>query len=106
MTDQPQKPTRVINITTDGQPDVYVGRPSRWGNPYIVGKHGTREEVIGMYREWLLQQPDLMARIHTLRGKTLGCWCKPAACHADVLAELADSGEYEPEESAEQGALL
>lgn len=91
--------TRVINIQRDGQPDVYVGRPSRWGNPYRIGQDGTREEVIAKYRRWLMRQPELLAQIHTLRGQTLGCWCAPQPCHADVLAELADSGEYEPDEA-------
>ena len=70
--------------------DVYIGRPSKWGNPFRIGRDGNREEVIRKYREWLLNNPKLLAQIHELRGKTLGCWCKPAACHGDVLAELAD----------------
>ena len=43
-----------------------------------------------MYREWIMQQTDLLADLHELKGKTLGCWCKPRWCHGDVLAELAD----------------
>lgn len=70
--------------------DVYIGRPSKWGNPFTIGKHGTREQVIQQYREWVVQQPEIMAELHELRDKVLGCWCKPKACHGDVLAELAD----------------
>jgi len=70
--------------------DVYVGRPSLWGNPFRVGVDGTRAEVIKKYREHLLSSPNLMAKLPELRGKTLGCWCKPQACHGDVIAELAD----------------
>lgn len=69
--------------------DVYIGRPSRWGNPFSIGKDGTREEVIDKYRDWIRNQPSLMSAIHTLRGKTLGCWCAPLPCHGDVLLELA-----------------
>lgn len=71
--------------------DVYIGRPSEWGNPFVIGKHGTREEVIEKYLRWVLEQPHLMANVHTLRGKTLGCFCAPLMCHGHVLAELADS---------------
>jgi hypothetical protein len=67
-----------------------IDRSTIWGNPFFIGKHGTRSEVIEKYRQWLLTQPELYARIHELRGKTLGCWCKPAACHGDVLIELLE----------------
>jgi hypothetical protein len=70
--------------------DVYIGRPSKWGNKFVIEKDGTREEVIEKYREWLLQQKDLMDDLHELKGKTLGCWCSPQACHGDVLSELAN----------------
>ncbi len=74
-----------------GKPfDVYCGRPSPFGNPFVIGKDGTRDEVIARYREWLPTQPNLMAEVHTLHGKTLACWCFPhQACHCDVLLEFA-----------------
>ena len=71
--------------------DVYIGRPSKWGNPFAIGRHGTREEVIAEYRCWIQTRPALLAALPELKGKRLGCWCKPAACHGDVLAELAES---------------
>jgi hypothetical protein len=76
--------------------DVYIGRGSCsiWGNPFEIDVHGTRSEVIAKYREYLLGNPELMALLPSLRGKTLGCWCKPEACHGDVLAELADVTEF------------
>ena len=70
--------------------DVYIGRPSKWDNPFVIGKHGTRDEVIQRYREWLMSQPELLAEVKTLKGKVLGCYCAPAACHGDVLSELAN----------------
>lgn len=69
--------------------DVYIGRPSKWGNPFTIGPDGTREEVIAKYTAWLIDQPHLIVAIPELRGKTLGCWCAPKACHGDVLAALA-----------------
>ncbi|MDT7785187.1 MAG: hypothetical protein QOF58_3606 [Pseudonocardiales bacterium] len=69
--------------------DVYIGRGSQWGNPFEIGKDGTRDEVIGLYERWLLEQPELMAQLGQLAEKTLGCWCAPWPCHGEVLARLA-----------------
>ena len=71
--------------------DVYIGRPSKWGNPFEIGKDGDRETVIRKYREWVVTQPNLMAALPELRGKVLGCWCAPKACHGDVLVSLANA---------------
>ncbi len=70
--------------------DVYCGRPTVFGNPFVIGKDGTREEVIQKYREWVVTQPKIMSRLHELKGKTLSCWCSPLPCHCDVLLELAN----------------
>lgn len=74
---------------------VYIGRGSPWGNPYShLAKSAaeyqvrTREEAIQCYREYILSRPDLLAKLNELRGKRLGCWCKPKDCHGDVLVEL------------------
>lgn len=74
--------------------DVYIGRGSRWGNPYAIGEHGTRDEVIETYRHFLWKQirsgdvtiEDLLE----LDGKRLGCFCKPQACHGDVIAKAVE----------------
>jgi RNA recognition motif-containing protein len=72
--------------------DVYIGRPSDWGNPFVIGKDGDRDDVIQKYRNWIMRQPDLLARAKKeLRGQRIACWCKPEACHGDVLAEIADA---------------
>ena len=72
---------------------VYVGRPSKWGNPFKIGLHGTREQVITKYREHILKcihdNPSVFD-LSELRGKDLACWCHPQPCHADVLLELAN----------------
>ena len=78
---------------------VYIGRAnrfvglqaSRWANPFTVGKHGTRAEVIARYRAWLCNQPDLLAALPELRGRDLACWCSSEECHGDVLLELANN---------------
>jgi len=58
--------------------DVYIGRPGKWGNPFQIGRDGTREQVIARYERWLSEQPELVAALPELAGKTLGCWCAPA----------------------------
>ena len=69
---------------------VYVGRPSKWGNRFVIGRDGSRDEVIAKYRAWIVQQPALMAALPELRNKDLVCWCAPNRCHGEVLIELAN----------------
>jgi hypothetical protein len=70
--------------------DVYIGRPSKWGNPFSIGKDGSRDEVIAKYEAWILTQPDLLSQLHELKGRVLGCWCAPKSCHGSVLVKLAE----------------
>jgi len=72
---------------------VYIGRPSIWGNPFAIGRDGTRAEVIAKYESWLAQQPCLMAQLDRLRGRHLICWCAPLPCHGDVLLRLVNVRE-------------
>jgi len=67
--------------------DVYIGRGSKWGNPFHIGIHGGREEVIRKYEKYLLNNSYLMGSLHELKDKTLGCFCKPKNCHGDVLVK-------------------
>lgn len=74
--------------------DVYIGRPSKWGNPFVIGRDGTRKEVIEMYRTWIWLEPQTRLREEArrqLRGKVLGCFCAPQACHGDILWEIANA---------------
>lgn len=91
------KRTRVVNIYHDVPYQVNIMRPSKWGNPFCIGRNGDREEVLVRYMRYLKGRPDLLASIHKLRGKVLGCCCKPAGgfgyrlmCHGQVLAGIAD----------------
>lgn len=79
--------------------DIYIGRgqggeQTFWGNPYIIGKDGTREEVIAKYRTYIMGSEEHMKRISELEGKILGCWCTPAPCHGDVLVDLANKPDW------------
>jgi hypothetical protein len=85
---------RVVNLKYEKY-DVFIGRGSIWGNPFTYLPQSvvkftvdTREQAIGAYEIWILTQPHLLARLHTLKGKVLGCYCKPLACHGDVLVKL------------------
>lgn len=71
--------------------DVYIGRPSKWGNPFVIGRDGTRPQVIERYERWLDAQPELLAALPQLTGRTPGCWCASPPCHGDVLARLANT---------------
>ena len=81
--------TKVVHCKSEHY-DVYIGRPSKWGNPFSIGKDGTRKEVILKYIEYIFNNKQLMKDLPELKGKILGCWCKPNACHGDILAKLAD----------------
>lgn len=90
-----QPTPRVLNrrTTYDRNPRcVYVGRPTKWGNPFEIGRDGTRDEVVDKYRAWL---PTSGLDPRELKGKDLVCWCAPQRCHADVLLELANAPEVD-----------
>ena len=77
--------------------DVYIGRGSVWGNPYSHKEGTLAEEVVGSraeavrkYEEYLLSNDELMSRLPELKGKILGCWCKPKSCHGDILLKYAN----------------
>lgn len=90
----------------DDEKNAYIGRAgvvfinkerfpktkSDWANPYKVGTHGDKEEVLHMYEEYMRNrlevEPELKERLKALRGKCLGCWCAPEKCHGDVLIRL------------------
>lgn len=84
---------KVYNLYKETPPlgAIYVGRPSKWGNPFIIGQDGTRKQVIDKYRHYVLQSEELMDSIDELKGKDLVCYCAPLPCHADVLMELANT---------------
>lgn len=109
--------TRVVHCKKEPY-DVLIDRTTKWGNPFRIGVHGDREEVIKKYREWLegkrqivhslahshygesISPPTIMEIKTELRGKILGCWCKPPEgfkgrllCHGQILAEICDARE-------------
>ncbi len=79
--------TKVVHCKKESY-DIYIGRPSKWGNPYSIGKDGSREDVIKKYKKYILSNKKLLNSLCELQGKVLGCWCKPKECHGDVLVRL------------------
>ena len=102
------EPTTVINVASGQLFHVYVGRANKsrglprspWANPFLIGRDGDRAAVIAKYEQWLWTQPRLRARLPELRGKVLACWCRPRACHGDVLARLADAAPVASDQSS------
>lgn len=98
--------TKVVNCRDTACYDIYIGRGrdprtgklSQFGNPFshqvstLARFHvNTRKEAIEKFREWILTQPEMLKALCGLRGKILGCWCVPLACHGHVLAEMVDN---------------
>jgi len=91
----------IVSVKSGKPYDIYCGRAnktyelaeSKWANPFIIGKHGTREEVIDKFRLKINCEPDLLLELPELKGKTLGCWCNfpEEDCHCRILLELAES---------------
>ena len=86
---------KLVNITYDPDYDVYIGRGSKWGNPFYIEKDsygceigGSREDVIKSYEQWIRKQKYLIDSLHELKDKKLGCFCYPLPCHGDVLIKL------------------
>ena len=104
----------VVNLTRSSY-DVYIGRrvPKKarvgikqrvpddqngyFGNPFHIGRDGTREQVIEKFRTWfdnrIVADPAYRRRVLALRGKRLGCFCKPLDCHGDIIAEWVNAQE-------------
>lgn len=69
--------------------NVYIGRGSIFGNPFVIGKDGNREEVIKKYEIWVRKNPTQLQLIKDLPEKSiLGCFCKPKACHGDIIVKI------------------
>ena len=93
--------TRIVHLKKEPY-DIYIGRPSKWGNPYSH-KEGTlaefkvanRAEALEKYEKYLLENETLYNSLIELKGKTLGCWCKPNKCHGDILVKWSNSIEHQ-----------
>ena len=102
----PRKKTVVVHMKREHgvvvqDCDVYIGRAcnrggwhlpqSKFYNPFSIGRDGSRAAVMRKFEAYIATRADLLSALGELRGKVLRCWCKPEACHGDILARLADA---------------
>ena len=95
--------SKVVNISKrrPGANTVYIGRGSPWGNPFVIGKHGDRDEVCDRFEREVLPGLD----VEPLRGKDLGCYCAPLRCHGDsILRKLAETAGNDPARRSSRSA--
>lgn len=82
--------TTIVNLRYIKECDVYCGRPSKWGNPFVIGRDGTRDVVLVKYGLYLKSRKRLIREAKaTLIGKTIGCFCAPQSCHLEILIGCA-----------------
>lgn len=86
---------RVVNLNKEPY-DIYIGRKGRgkdgyFGNPFSLLIGQPKGSTLTKYREYFYNRlkfdPEFKRRIIGLKGKTLGCFCKPGPCHGDIIAE-------------------
>lgn len=91
--------TKVVNLYQTRQYDVYIGRSGRgedgyFGNPFVIDKENSRETVLEKYKKYfdkkIENDPVFLKNVFGLKNKILGCFCKPQACHGDIIAEWLD----------------
>lgn len=91
--------TKVVNLYKDKY-DVYIGRPGKgkegyFGNPFALKPNETRDATIARYKEYfdnrILNDPEFKERVLELKDKTLGCFCKPHACHGDIIDDYLNN---------------
>lgn len=91
--DYPKQRTKIVHCKREKY-DVYIGRPSDFENKYRIGPDGTREEVIEKYKVYFYKRlendPVFKAKVRNLAGCTISCWCKPKACHGDIIIEYLE----------------
>lgn len=95
------KKTRLVNLNHNPcEYDIYIGRynhsknlpQSKWHNPFKLKDYDfDRNKVIELYREYIMNSPELLKDLPELKGKVLCCWCTPMRCHGDVLIDLLDN---------------
>lgn len=86
---------KVVNLRKEKH-TVYIGRGSIFGNPFVIGRNGSRNNVIKKYENWIKQNLWKGTKL-TKRGQAiynlpenaiLGCFCKPKACHGDIIIKI------------------
>lgn len=86
----------IVRVNKLQEYDVFVGRPSKFGNPFIIGRDGNRFEVIAKFEQYLRNHPDLNNLLDELNNKRIACWCdvNMEKCHGDVFIKLLNERNY------------
>lgn len=95
MTEEFDQTPKVYNVKRNPPVgSVYIGRSTKWGNPFPINAKMDRDEVCNRFDEYLKGRPDLIeAAKSELKGKNLVCHCKPARCHGDTLLRVANESD-------------
>lgn len=79
----------VIRVNKTEPYDIFIGRPSPYGNPFIIGENGTRKEVLAKFKEYFKHLSTSNLLLDDLNNKKIACWCSmDQSCHGDILIEL------------------
>ena len=91
---------KIINLKNNKEECFKIDRSSIFGNPFIIGKDGNRDEVIDKYKKYFLNRikEDLHFRFCVKQlidyaednDLVLGCWCYPKKCHGDIIKEFIE----------------
>lgn len=93
--------TQVVNVQKTRKPYTYIGRAGKgkdgyFGNPFSIKSEKDRDSVIQQYKRYLWNRvnndPEFRERLWALKGQTLGCFCKPHACHGDIIVSWIEAG--------------
>jgi len=88
------KKTKLVNLRTYNKEDyVLIDRTTIFGNPYRIGTHGNRDNVVTRYKRYFynrIKDPLFRKDVESLKGKVLACWCSPLSCHGDVIIEYLE----------------
>lgn len=89
ITDKPRVWNKKMEVVPEDA--VYIGRGSKWGNPFVIGRDGDRNDVCNDYENMVMSDKKFIKEIKsTLKGKHLVCFCKPKRCHGDFLLRIAN----------------
>ena len=87
--------------------DVFIARPSKWGNPFPIRKDRTREQAVALYEKWIRKKEHLLADIGELENKVLGCFCEEnQLCHGDILIKLVQERQQNEQVQSDDSSAI
>lgn len=82
---------KVVKVSSNIKDAVKIDRGTRWGNPFVMGIDGDRDDVCNLYEQYAKWRLELQPNwLDDLKGKDLACHCAPKRCHGDTLIRLAN----------------